>query len=345
MEQVLEKSPDVALAKANQLIRRCNNVWDMTLPWPRLYWEMDVLRRYHEAGYSFISLTVQDLPATFEGVQAELKTFQEMCEPESDWLCFGSSLDAVDAGRREGKLVLGVNVQDTALVHEDLGRLDTLKRLGVRHMLLAYQVRNLAADGCAEPADAGLSMFGRELVKEMNRVGMVVDVSHVGRRSSLDAIELSDAPVIFSHSGALSVCKHIRNIDDEQIKACAQTDGVVGVVGIGAFLGDAPARTEAVFAHMNHMVQLVGPSHVGIGTDFINDMSVTWAGMQPARETAWRDPYGTQLYEGDAFAPEQLAPLVTLMDDHGYGDDAITGILGANFRRVYQAVENAWAQT
>lgn len=344
MGNTIDIEPDNHLGKAQALIDRCENVWDMTLPWPRLYWEMDVLRRYHAAGYTFASLTVQDMPATYEGVQSELKTFQSMCETETDWLCFGSSLEAIDAGRAADKLVLGINVQDTVLVHEDLGRLQTLKRLGVRHMLLAYQVRNLAADGCAEPADAGLSMFGRILVKEMNRVGMVVDVSHVGRRSSLDAIELSSAPVIFSHSGALSVCKHIRNIDDDQIKACAATDGVVGVVGIGAFLGDAPASTQALFAHLDHMVQLVGPRHVGIGTDFINDMSVTWAGMQPAKDTAWRDPYGTQLYEGDAFAPEQLAPLVAMMDEYGYGEEAINAILGANFRRVYQHVEKVWAQ-
>ena len=315
------------------------DVWDMTLPWARIYWEIDVLKRYHECGYTFANLTIQDMPATYNGVLQHIADFQAMCEPHSDWLCFGSSIAEIDEGRRAGKLVLGINVQDTVLVHEDLGRLQTLKDLGVRHMLLAYQTRNLAADGCAEPADAGLSFFGRSLVREMNRVGMIVDVSHVGRQSSLDAIEVSELPVIFSHSGARAVCTHIRNIDDDQIKACAGSGGVVGVVGIGAFLGDPEARTETVFRHIDHVVQLVGPEFAGIGTDFINDMTPTWEGVRSAMDTSWRDPFGTQLYEGVAFAPEQLVPLAEMMAEKGYDDDAILGILGANFRRVFETYE------
>src|SRR5258705_8588111 len=106
----------------------------------------------------------------------------------------------------------------------------------------------------------------------MNRVGMTVDCSHTGRRSSLEAIELSERPAIFSRSGAYSVCAHIRNIRDEQIRACAARGGVIGVVGIGAFIGDAKARTESVFRHIDYTATLVGPQHVGLGTDYVKDM-------------------------------------------------------------------------
>ncbi|NIB43600.1 hypothetical protein HBA55_28590 [Pseudomaricurvus alkylphenolicus] len=328
-----------ALDRARSLIQSSRDVWDMTLPWVEQYWDIEVLRRYHQSGYSFISLTIQDMPASYEGVIREVGRFQVLCEPHADWLCFAANLAEVDAGYREGKLVLGLNVQDTELVHEDLSRLQNLKDLGVRHMLLAYQTRNRAADGCAEPADAGLSLFGRELVREMNRVGMVVDVSHMGRRSSLEAIEISETPAIFSHSGVFAQCRHIRNIDDDQIRACAERGGAVGVVGIGAFLGDPAAKSETVFRHIDHIAQLVGPEHAGIGTDYIEDLEWTWQGIQSARETAWRDPFGTQLYEGVAFAPEQLVELVAIMQANGYGERAIQGILGGNFRRIYQLVE------
>ena len=242
----------------DRLAKRQIDVWDMTVPWVEMYWSIDVLNRYRQAGYTFANLTIQDMPASYEGVQSEVAKFQKLCEPHADWLCFGSTTDEIEKGRHEGKLVLGLNVQDTELVHEDLSRLEVLKAMGVRHMLIAYQTRNRAADGCAEPDDAGLSMFGRSLIREMNRIGMIVDVSHVGRRSSLEAIEHSELPVIFSHSGIHAVCKHIRNIDDDQIKACAASGGAIGVVGIGAFLGDAEAKAETVFRHIDHVVQLVG---------------------------------------------------------------------------------------
>ena len=136
---------------------RCENVWDLTLPWVRMYWSIDVLRRYWQAGYTYISLTVQDMPPSFDGVLQDISDFRASCEPHHDWLCFASSDAEISAAREQDKLALGVNVQDTALVHPDLERLSVLRAKGVRHMLLAYQTRNLAADGCAEPADGGLS--------------------------------------------------------------------------------------------------------------------------------------------------------------------------------------------
>ncbi len=336
------KGDDSTRVRASQLIADCRNVWDLTIPWVRKYWSIDLLKRYHEAGYTYASLTIQDMPASFEGVQQDIRDFQKECEAHSDWLCFAPSSAEIDEAHEQGKLALGLNVQDTVLVHDDLGRLEVLRDLGVRHMLLAYQVRNRAADGCAEPADGGLSLFGRQLIRKMNEVGIVVDGSHVGRQSTLDAIECSETPVIFSHSGVKGVCNHIRNIDDEQIRACAEAGGVVGIVGIGAFLGDPSASARTVFRHIDHVVQLVGPGHVGIGTDFINDLEPVWKAIEESGGDAWH-PEGPQRYEGVAFAPEQLVELVQIMVSAGYDDAAICGVLGNNFRRVYDAVHGASA--
>ena len=328
---------DSVEARASELIARSANVWDLTIPWVRMYWSIDVLKRYHRAGYTYASLTIQDMPASFEGVLEDVRDFEAECEPHADWLCFARNSAEIDEAKRAGKLALGLNVQDTVLVHDDLDRLETLRNIGVRHMLLAYQVRNRAADGCAEPANGGLSLFGRELVRKMNEVGIVVDGSHVGKRSSLDAIELSQTPVIFSHSGIKAVCDHIRNIDDEQICACADAGGVIGIVGIGAFLGDPDATAATVFRHIDHVVQLVGPEHAGIGTDFINDLAPVWKAIEESGGDAWH-PNGQQRYDGVAFAPDQLNELVQIMMTNGYEVDAIRGILGDNFRRVYDQV-------
>nr|WP_053000359.1 membrane dipeptidase [Sphingomonas sp. Y57] len=316
-----------------------SDVWDMTLPWLPSYQELSTLRRFKAAGYTFISTTTEDFPPTFDGVRALVQDLRVMAEAEADWLIVGTSLADIDRGRSEGKLVLGLNVQDTVQLESDLSRIAALYALGVRHMLLAYNVRNFVADGCAEPADAGLSIFGREVVREMNRVGMIVDLSHTGRRSTLEAIEISEHPTIFSHSNAQAVCAHIRNIDDDQIRACAAGGGVIGVVGIGAFIGDPHASSASLFRHIDHIAALVGPEHIGLGTDYVPNMQELWTAIRAAKDSSWPDPSGTQLYEGGCVQPEQLAEVVELMLAHGYSADAVKGILGGNFRRIYALAE------
>lgn len=328
------------------------DVWDMTLPWIPCYWDVEILARYRRAGYTFISATLQDWPPTFEGTRQCIERFKEMARPHADWLVFGSTLDEIERGRREGKLVVGLNSQETRPVGEDLSRIEALRAMGIRHMLLAYNVRNLVADGCAEVADGGLSNFGRQVVREMDRVGIIVDCAHTGRRSSLDAIELSKRPVIFSHSNAYAVCPHIRNLHDDQIRACAVRDGVIGIVGVGAYTGDAKGSTESVFRHIDYIASLVGPEHVGLGTDYVKilpvkDYTAEWAEIAkmgiawPNSENAWPDPTGTQITvdESHCFGPEQLGELIATMLAHGYPTEAVRGILGANFKRVYATAE------
>jgi membrane dipeptidase len=337
-----------------EILASCD-IWDMTLPWVDIYWDLEVLARYKRAGYTFVSASLHDWPPTFDGMRQCIERFRDMAKPASDWLAFGHSLAEIDRGRREGKLVFGLHAHDTRPIGEDLSRIEALYTLGVRHMLMAYQVRNFVADGCAERADAGLSNFGRQVVQEMNRVGMVVDCSHTGRRSSLDAIELSQLPVIFSHSNAYAVCPHIRNIRDEQIRACAMRSGVIGVMGIGAFLGDIDARTESVFRHIDYIASLVGPKHVGLGTDYVDifpvkDHAARWDAYRAAHgdPARWPDPANawpdSQLGGGPdsrCFAPEQLVELIDLMLSHGYSTEVVQDILGKNFRRAYETADRS----
>jgi membrane dipeptidase len=137
------------------------------------------------------------------------------------------------------------------------------------------------------------------------------------------------------------VCAHIRNIRDEQIRACAAGDGVIGIVGIGAFVGDPQARSESLFRHIDHISTLVGARHVGLGTDYVPCMQELWTSIRAAKDSSWPDPTGTQLYEGECVQPEQLPELVEIMLAHGYSAQDVKGILGANFRRVYAAAEGA----
>jgi membrane dipeptidase len=310
-------------------------VWDMTLPWLESQRDVRTLRRFYEAGFSFVSTTLQDFPPTMEGIRSGVADFSETIRGES-WVRVVTSYNEIEESEARGQLAVGLNVQETVQLETDLSRVEQLHRLGILHMQLSYNTRNFVADGCAERADAGLSQFGRHVVKEMNRFGMVVDCSHVGCRSSLEAMDLTEFPPIFSHSGAYELCSHIRNLRDEQIHACANRRGVIGIPGIGGFIGDPLARAESVFRHIDYVAGLVGIEYVGLGFDYVQDMSSVWSAIRAQKDLAWPDPTGTQLTEGRSFEPEQLVELIRVMKAHGYSDPAVQCVLSENFRRVYR---------
>jgi Membrane dipeptidase (Peptidase family M19) len=150
-------------------------------------------------------------------------------------------------------------------------------RLGVRWMLIAYNKNNKLGGGCMDD-DTGLTAYGRHIIDEMERVGMVLCCTHVGHRTALEAMEYARNPVIFSHSNPSSVYPHVRNISDELLIACARSGGVVSINGVGLFLGAAVAgvgdnRTETLLRHIDYVVQLIGPEHVGWGLDYVFDVS------------------------------------------------------------------------
>jgi membrane dipeptidase len=219
----------------------------------------------------------------------------------------------------------------------DLSMVELYYRLGVRQMLIAYNLNNDAGGGCHDE-DKGLTDFGRAVVGEMNRVGMVVDCAHSGIKSGLEAMKLSTKPCIFSHANARALHNHERNITDEQIKAVAATGGVVGVNGLSVFLGDGPAKVETMVAHIDHMAKLVGPEHVGIGLDY-----------NPGPGPALNDPTGMKYWPPrqypaslkiDYLAPTVLPEACKQLASLGYKDSAIGAIMSGNFMRVASQV---WA--
>ena len=141
-------------------------------------------------------------------------------------------------------------------------------QLGVRQMLFAYNKSNGLCGGCLD-GDAPLTALGRAAVTEMNRVGMVVDCSHISESASLEIATLSSQPVIYSHSNPRVLCDHPRNIADAQIRACAATGGVIGINGIGSFLGGDTCDAERIVRHIDYLVDLVGIDYVGIGLDSV----------------------------------------------------------------------------
>lgn len=309
-------------------------VWESAVGWtPECLDEgPSMLPRYHNAGFSCLSMTIG---ADWDRPEPTLRHFAQQrryFENRSDLCRIVDSVEDIRAAKRDGKLGIGFHLQGASPLGYDPALIDTWYRLGIRWMILCYNTRNPLGDGCHEPENAGLSLLGRAFVAEANRVGMLLDVSHAGIRTSLDIIDLSDKPVIASHSSARAIKNHERNVTDEQIRAIAAKGGVVGINSIGAFLtDDNSSGVGAVMRHIDHIAQLVGPQHVGLGLD-----------------TVFYQPFMTKLYDsGPLMAqrgyprppwadvkPEALPDLVEALDRHGYDETAILGILGENFLRV-----------
>ena len=189
--------------------------------------------------------------------------------------------------------------------------------------------------------DEGLTAYGRAMVREMNRVGMVPDGSHSSIRTGLDLCEVSSGPVIYSHTCMRSVWEHERNITDEQARACAATGGVIGITGVGIFLGPNDVSIDALIRHIDHAVELVGPGHVGIGTDYPFDRTDL---DREFAENADLFPESYRRWGPIRFVePEAFSPLAAALATRGYPDEAIAGILGGNFLRVARQAWNPGA--
>ena len=309
-------------------------VWDMTVPFQPRYGEFSLLDRYRASGVDFVSLTVNEFANPLAGTLLHVASVRQGIRERSDEMALVESVEDIERAKAGGKLAVGFHFQETNPLEGSLAMIEVYYRLGIRHMLLAYNQKNRVGDGCAESTDAALSRFGVSVVREMNRVGMLVDGSHSGHRTTLHAMEVSSAPFIFSHANAHALHPHYRNIRDDQIKACAETNGVIGVNGCGSFLGDAEASTETIFRHVDYMVNLVGPKHVGLALDYtLPDPDWTWDKVDP---DAW-PPSEANIDAKDA-GPEQLPELTQQMLANGYGEEDVRDILGRNFLRVAREV-------
>lgn len=294
------------------------------------------LDRYRQVGVSYVSVNVGYAPHGIDETMRVLSSWRRQILRGSDSFELVAAAGDLAAARHADRLVVGFDLEDTNPLGGEISMIQTYYDLGVRSMLLTYNGENLAGFGCHATRDDGLTGFGRDVVDEMNRVGMMVDVSHCGYRTSMDAIERSSAPVIFSHSAMRGVWEHDRNIRDDQARACAATGGVIGVNGVGIFLGDNDASAGAMARHIDYAVQLVGPDHVGVGTDFVFDNHDL--GQELAKNTQVF-PQSYQRWDTYKFVtPEQLPELEAELDGLGYSAGDIAAIMGGNFLRVAKAV-------
>ena len=256
--------------------------------------------------------------------------------------------DDLNRAKRERKLGIILGFQGGSPLGRNPHLVRVFHRLGVRIIQLTYNEGNALAAGCLEASNGGLTSLGVQAVQEMNRIGMVIDLSHVGARASLEAIERSQAPVIFSHSNPRALQENPRNISDDQIRACAAKGGVVGLATFSAFVGDTregrhPGLDE-YFRQMDYALTLVGPDHVAIGTDiFLDPTDGVWWRAVTGRlypEVSQGMTYATHNVAGFVHQSE-LPAVAEAMLRRGYDEHTVRNVLGENWRRVFCHVWNA----
>jgi membrane dipeptidase len=294
--------------------------------------DLSELKRYRDSGVDFVSLNIGMDLNSFENTMQVLARYRSYILSHPDQYVLALTVNDIRKAKKSGKLAIAFDLEGSDPLLGNLNLISLYYDLGVRQMLLAYNKDNRASGGCME-GHIGLTDFGRDVIREMNRVGMVVDLSHMSYRATMEACEVSAAPVIFSHSNPNGLRQHARNISDEQIKACAKTGGVMGINGIGDFLGGT--SSELIIRNVEYVLDLVGPEHVGIGLDYVIDKQELIEYVEAHPDIFPPDKITDYL---SLVEPEQFPEFTELLYQKGYSQQIIRGILGENFLRVAKQV-------
>lgn len=307
----------------------------------------EYLPEYQAGGFTAVAPTVGGWYSA-EKTLRDIGVWHRMLRERDDLVLVRRASD-VRASKASGKTGIILHFQGTEPLEDDLDLIDAYKGLGVGIVQLAYNTRNRIGDGCEEPSDAGLSRFGVKVVERMNAARVIVDCSHTGHRTTMDAIACSSAPVIISHANPKAVHPSPRNIPDALIRAIAENGGTIGVVGFPAFVSSSPRPTiDAFIDHIAYLCDLVGSQHVTLGIDYFH------AQHPYGDETYSRELYERMIAEGSwspasyppppyyypegMDTPRGLPALSEALLRRGFAAGDIRSIYGENLLRIYEAV-------
>lgn len=231
-------------------------------------WSKEVFRSMRRGGLTAVNCTIcihENFRQTIKNIIWWQRAFKEC----NDLIMQVKTTDDIGTVKKMGKTGIIFGFQNISAIEDDLDLLTIFHELGVRVIQLTYMESNFAGQGCLERIDAGLTNFGIEVIEEMNRLGILIDLSHVGYRTAMEAIEVSKKPVAFTHANPKSLCDHSRNKPDDAIKAIAEKGGLIGATIFPVFLASGNESTIEDFIDViDYLVEMVGVDHVAIGTDF-----------------------------------------------------------------------------
>jgi membrane dipeptidase len=317
----------------------------------------EYLRLIRQGGVSAVNFTVainENCPLACRKVSQILRAIQELSQEKVIQI---RNVEEIARAKNEQLVGLIFGFQNVAPIEDEPDLLWLYDALGVKIIQLSYNARSLAGDGCFEKTDCGLSELGFELIRKMNRLGILIDASHCGYKTSMEAIEASKDPIAFTHATArhFNPLAYQRSKTDEQIKALAEKGGVMGIVAESTFLtprGYEGTTINDYLAHINYVADLVGVDHVGIGADIIEFLDSRFVDEMRLRAVSHlTQPIDTYLEAGylaktsyETFYPSEFNSIAKSLNitkglvASGYSDDEILKILGGNFLRLFGRV-------
>lgn len=323
---------------------------------PCVQYLMRRTERTDRAGLTAVGLTI---PMPNEGAAEtwpRVQQFLDIIHGEPTF-CLADTPDAIRRAKREGKLAHILLSQDSTFVGSDPRALLLWKQLGLRICQLTYNEQNLAGSGCLERHDAGLSQLGRVMVREMERYGITIDLTHAGRTTFLDACAVATRPLITSHSNPRAVVDNPRNIDDDQMRAVAASGGVVCVTTWAPLIWDGTPGMPTLddwWRCVEYTVGLVGIDHVGVSTDSVGTMgayprhppdpdAVPYGSVTDAFDRVAQPPDNNNRQPADFNGIEDFPALVERLCQRGVSDADARKLLGENLLRVFdQTWRPAW---
>ena len=307
-------------------------------------WESPaVYKSLHNGGVSAINATIA-IWENYRETMDNLAAWDQRFIRYQDILVQATSADGISQAKKDGKVGVVLGWQNASPIENDLNRLAKFHSLGVRIIQITYNERNLIGNGCYERTDEGLSNFGVDAIKEMNRLGILIDLSHVGDRTTLESIELSEQPVAITHANARSFLGHVRNKTDEALKLMAERGGVIDANAFPPFLRKGFESTVRDYVDaIEDLVDRVGVDHVGIGTDYTQDQPpefFDWIFSQQGTKIQKRPaPYPDPLvHPAGMETPDKLSNVAQELFDRGHAETDVTKILGGNWLHLFREV-------
>jgi Zn-dependent dipeptidase, microsomal dipeptidase homolog len=311
-------------------------LWDNHICLPHLPGTRSIeqIERHRQVGFNVAFINLGDADRDLDTVIRMAAFIRRWITENEDRFILLKGVEDIERARREGKLAIGFNLEGMYAIRDQLDMLPLLYDLGVRWALFVYNRQNLVGSGVHDQVDGGLTSFGRKVVAEMDSIGMIKCLSHTGHRTAYDILALSQQPCIYSHSNADALWPHARNIPDALITACAETGGVICVNGIDQFLGPDSASAQGMADHIDHIAQLVGIDHVGIGIDY--GYAVSGPAEDPPSDPAFWPSSHYQRPKSDVptLPPEEIPTVLSILAERGYGPADIAKVAGENMLRI-----------
>lgn len=301
--------------------------------------DRSVFEDMRKGGVTAVNCTVS-VWDSFQKTVDNIVLMKDMIRQYNDLLMLVRSTDDIAVAKAENKTGIILGFQNAHAFEDNLGYIEVFKNLGVQVVQICYNTQNLVGTGCYEK-DGGLSGFGREVIAEMNRVGILVDLSHVGANTSSDVIKVSKKPVCYSHCCPSALKDHPRNKTDEQLREIVEAGGFVGVTMFSPFLKNGPESTiDDYLEAIDHVVSVIGEDKVGIGTDFTQGFGTEFFDHITHDKGRYRQL--TQF--GKVVNPEGIRTigdfpnLTAAMQKSGWPETRIKKIMGENWIKVFDQV-------